>query len=145
MTEVQDLFRRAVQHDDADAMRTGLDLLFGSGAGGVSAADEYALRHEDYVMAMPQSGERISSRDRMRAMQESFPGPPPTITIRRVTGAGRNWVIEGTNEYGPGDVWNVVVLLELSPDGRMLRDTRYYAQPFEPPSWRAEFTDPAAH
>ena len=142
MSEVQDLFRRAIDDDDADAMRRGLEMLLGVGAGGVSAADEYALRHEDYVMHMPQSGERISSRDRMRAMQESFPGPPPSIAIRRVSGAGRHWVIEGTNDYGNGDVWSVVMLLELSSDGRMLRDTRYYAQPFDPPPWRAEFTDP---
>jgi len=145
MSEVQDLFRRAIEHDDADAMRTGLDMLFGVGAGGLSAADEYELRHEDYAMEMPQSGERISSRDRMRAMQESFPGPPPSITIRGVSGAGRTWVIEGTNEYGPGDVWSVVLLLEFSPDGRMLRDTRYYAKPFDPPEWRAQFTDPNPH
>lgn len=141
LTEVQGLFRLAIETGDANAMRAALEMLFGVGAGGVSAADEYELRHEDYVMEMPQSGERISSRDRMRAMQESFPGPPPSITIRRVSGSGRNWVIEGTNEYGPGDVWAVALLLELSPDGRMLRDTRYYAQPFEPPAWRAEFVD----
>jgi len=141
MSYVQDLFRRAIEHDDADAMRAGLDMLFGAGAGGLSAADEYDMRHEDYVMEMPQSGERISSRDRMRAMQESFPGPPPSITIRRVSGAGRAWVIEGTNDYGDGDVWSVVLVLEFSDDGRMLRDTRYYAKPFEAPQWRAQFVD----
>ena len=142
MTQVLDLFRLAIGTDDADAMRNALEQLFGVGAGGVSAADEYALRHEDYVMEMPQSGERISSRDRMREMQESFPGPPPAITIRRVSGAGRLWAIEGTNDYGEGDLWSVVVLLEFSPDGRMLRDTRYYAKPFPAPEWRAQFTDP---
>jgi len=142
MTEVRDLFRRAIATGDADAMRGGLELLFGSGAGGVSAADEYELRHEDYVMEMPQSGERISSRDRMRQMQESFPGPPPSIDIRRVSGAGTSWVIEGVNDYGAGDLWNVVLLMEFSPDGRMLRDTRYYAKQLDPPPWRADFTDP---
>lgn len=144
MGEVQELFRRAIDDDDADAMRAGLERLLGVGAGGVSAADEYELRHDDYVMEMPQSGERISSRARMREMQQSFPGPPPSITIRRVSGAGRFWVVEGTNEYGPGDVWSVVLTLEFSADGRMLRDTRYYAQPFDPPEWRARFVDPAA-
>ena len=146
MTQVQDFFRLAIETDDAEAMLNALEQLFGVGAGGVSAADEYALRHEDYVMEMPQSGERISSRDRMREMQESFPGPPPSITIRRVSGAGRAWAIEGTNDYGNDDVWSVVVLLEFSPDGRMVRDTRYYAKSFPAPEWRAKFTDspPAA-
>lgn len=140
MNEVLDLFRRAITDDDATAMRTGFELLF-SGAGGVSAAHEYDLRHEDYVMEMPQSGERITGRDRMRAMQESFPGPPPTITINRVTGARRWWLIEGVNDYGDGDLWRVVVALEFAADGRMLRDTRYYAKDFDAPAWRSAFTD----
>jgi hypothetical protein len=139
---LQDLFHQAIETDDAEVMREALERLFGSGAGGVSAADEYKLRHEHYVMEMPQSGERIGSRDRMRAMQESFPGPPPSIEIHRVSGAGRSWVIEGVNDYGGGDLWNVVLLMEFSPDGRMLRDTRYYAKQIEAPLWRAEFTDP---
>ena len=141
MAEVLDLFRRAIDDDDAAAMRSALELLF-SGSGGVSAADEFDLRHDDYVMEMPQSGERITGRDRMRAMQESFPGPPPSITINRVSGAKRWWLIEGVNDYGDGDLWHVVVSMEFAPDGRMLRDTRYYAKDFDPPEWRAAFTDP---
>jgi acetyl-CoA acetyltransferase len=138
--EVLTLFRRAVDNDDAAAMRAGLELLF-AGEGGLSASDEFDLRHEGYVMEMPQSGERITGRDRMRAMQESFPSPP-SITINRVTGAGRTWFIEAVNDYGGGDTWHVLVVMELGPDGRMLRDTRYYAKDFEPPDWRAAFTDP---
>jgi len=142
MVDVQELFRKAIETDDAAVMREGLEQLF-SGASGLSAADEFELRHEDYVMEMPQSGERIGSRDRMRAMQESFPGPPPSITINRVSGARRNWLIEGVNDYGDGDIWHVVLSMEFSPDGRMIRDTRYYAKDFEPPAWRAGFVDPA--
>ena len=141
MGDVLDLFRRAIDTDDAVAMREGLELLFG-GAGGLSAAGEFDLRHEDYVMEMPQSGERITGRDRMRAMQESFPGPPPSITINRVSGAKRSWLIEGVNDYGDGDVWHVLLVMEFAADGRMIRDTRYYAKDFDPPAWRAKFTDP---
>jgi hypothetical protein len=141
MTSVADLFQRAIDTDDASAMREGLDALFG-GAHGVSAADEFELRHDDYVMEMPQSGERITGRDRMREMQESFPGPPPSITINRVSGARRSWLIEGVNDYGDGNTWHVVIAMEFAQDGRMLRDTRYYAQDFEAPAWRAAFTDP---
>ncbi|WP_374969304.1 hypothetical protein [Terrabacter sp. BE26] len=141
MNAVLEVFRRAIDTDDAMAMRDGLEQLF-SAAGGLSASDEFELRHEDYVMEMPQSGERITGRDRMRAMQESFPGPPPSLTINRVTGAHRSWLIEASSDYGEGDVWHVVLLMEFAPDGRMLRDTRYYAKDFDPPAWRAAFTDP---
>jgi hypothetical protein len=54
MSGVQELIRQAIHTDDADAMQSALEQLFGSGAGGVSAEDEYEMRHEDYVMEMPQ-------------------------------------------------------------------------------------------
>ena len=78
----------------------------------------------------------------MRVMQESFPGPPPSITIIRVSGAGHSWFLEGLNDYGDGDLWHVVIFMEFSATGLMLRDTRYYAKDFEPHPWRAEFVDP---
>ena len=48
--------------------------------------EEYNARHpEDYAMEMPQSGERIRGRERMRAFQEAYPtARPPTIRLRRV-------------------------------------------------------------
>ena len=137
-----ELFRRAIDTDDASAMREGLERLF-CGTGGLSASEEFELRHEEYVMEMPQSGERITGRGRMRQMQESFPGPPPSITLTRVTGAGRTWLVEACSDYGAGDLWHVVLVIEFAADGRMLRERRYYAKDFEPPPWRAAFTDPA--
>jgi hypothetical protein len=140
--EVLELFRRAVADDDAQAMRAGLERLLGLTSGdGLSAEDEYRVRHPDYVMEMPQSGERIRGRDAMRAMQEAFP-TPPRIRLRRVVGSGRVWVVEGVNDYGEDDVWHVVLTLELDDDGRIVRDTRYYAQPIEAPPWRAGWVEP---
>ena len=54
----------------------------------LSAAEEYLLRHPDYVLEMPQSLERVRGRDAMRSMQEAFP-VPPDLTLRRVLGSGR--------------------------------------------------------
>ena len=67
--------------------------------GDLDAAQEYELRHEDVVIDMPQSGERIRGRDNMKAMQDAYPGPP-TITIRRMVGSGDVWVVEGRSDYG---------------------------------------------
>lgn len=134
VTQVTDLFRAAAATSDASVMRRAVELLFQRGPESLSAEDEYLARHEDYVMEMPQSGELIRGRDAMWEMQRTYP-TPPTITIRRVTGAGLVWVIEGVNDYA-GDVWHVVAILELSTDGLMLRDTRYYARPFEPSDYR---------
>jgi hypothetical protein len=139
-TVVQDLFRQALRDNDESAMREGVTRLFAhDGPDALSPEAEYLLRHEDYVMEMPQSGERIRGRDKMRAMQEAFP-VPPTITLRRVVGSGQVWVIEGINDYD-GDVWHVVLVLELDPDGLIVRDTRYYTQKSQPPAWRADWVE----
>jgi hypothetical protein len=99
---------------------------------------EYAMRHPDFVADMPQSGERFASREALREMQRAFPDPPK-ITLRRVVGEGDVWVAEATSDYS-GRRYHTVLILEMS-DGLILRETRYYAEPFEAPSWRAEWVE----
>ena len=105
----------------------------------LSAEDEYEVRHEDYTMEMPQSGERIRGREKMRQFQEAFPSPP-SIRLRRVVVRDGLWIVEGVNDYGEGRVFNVVLIIELR-DGKMFRDTRYHAEPFEAPDWRAQWVE----
>jgi hypothetical protein len=105
----------------------------------LSAEAEYNVRHEDYVMEMPQSAERIRGREKMRLFQEVYP-TPPTIQLRRVVVREGLWVIEGVNDYGGEQLFTVVLIIELK-DGKMWRDTRYYAKPFEAPEWRAPLVE----
>ena len=137
---VRELFRRAVAEDDSEAMRDGIERLFGMRGEGLDAQAEFQLRSPEYVMEMPQSNERIRGREAMRAMQQAFP-VPPSITLRRVFGSGPVWAIEGINDYA-GDRWHVVVILELDMEGSIVRDTRYYTQQSEAPGWRAEWVEP---
>jgi hypothetical protein len=108
----------------------------------VSPENEYELRHEDYVMEMPQSGERIRGREKMRKLQESYldHSAPPTIRVRRVLVKDGLWVGEGTIDYGNGTVLNSIAVVELK-DGKIWRDTRYFAEPFEAPEWRAHLVE----
>ncbi len=108
----------------------------------LSAEEEYEIRHEEYVMEMPQSGESIRGPENMRAFQEAFPSHsnPPSIRIRRVLVRDGLWVVEGVNDYGGGRIFTVVPIIELK-DGKMFRDTRYYAEPFEAPEWRARLVE----
>ena len=99
----------------------------------------YQISHEDYTMEMPQSRERIRGREKMRAFQDAYPNPP-SIQVRRVLIRDGLWVLEGVNDYGGGQVYNVAVIIELK-DGKMWRDTRYYAEPFEAPEWRAQWVE----
>ena len=108
-------------------------------AGRLDSAQEYALRHEDVVIGLPQSGERIRGRDNMKAMQDAYPGPP-TITIRQIVGSGDVWVVEGRSDYS-GRIYHVANIIEFR-DGKIMRETRYYADPFEAPAWRAPWVEP---
>ena len=108
-------------------------------AGLLDSEQEYALRHEDVVIDMPQSGERIRGRDNMKAMQDAYPGPP-TITIRRMVGSGDVWVVEGRSDYS-GRIYHLTNILEFR-EGKIIRETRYYADPFVAPAWRAQWVEP---
>jgi hypothetical protein len=105
----------------------------------LSPEDEYEIRHEDYVMEMPQSGERIRGREKMREFQEAYPNPP-TMQLRRVIVREQQWVVEIVSDYG-GRIYHPVLIIELR-DGKIFRDTRYYAEPFEAPEWRARWVEP---
>ncbi len=105
----------------------------------LSPKEEYELRHEDYVMEMPQSGERIRGRQNMREFQEAYPNPP-SMQLRRVIVRKGLWVVEIFSDYG-GRAYDVVLILELR-EGKIFRDTRYYAEPFEAPEWRARWVEP---
>jgi hypothetical protein len=104
----------------------------------LSPEEEYELRHEDYVMEMPQSGERIRGRQKMREFQEAYPNPP-SMQLRRVLVRDGLWVAELVSDYGE-QVYDVALIIELR-DGKMWRDTRYYAEPFEAPEWRARWVE----
>ena len=92
------------------------------------------LRH-----GVPQSGELVRGRENMREFQQAYPGSP-SIRVRRVLVREGLWVAEVVNDYGGGQVSDVAMILELK-DGRIWRDRRYYAEPFEAPEWRAEWVE----
>jgi hypothetical protein len=119
--EVQELFER---------LRTAMD-----------PAMEYQARHEDFAVEFPQSGERLD-RDGLRKLQETFPGgKAPEIQLLRVTGSGDVWFAESVIHYPDGTVYHGVMRAEFR-DGKIWRETRYYAEPFEVPAWRASWSRP---
>jgi hypothetical protein len=98
---------------------------------------EYQARHEDFALEMPQSGERLD-RDGLRKLQEHFPGGPPEIRLRRLTGQDDLWFVEMEIHYADGKVFFGAKIVEFR-DGKILRETRYYGEPFEAPAWRAQW------
>ncbi|MFL5702723.1 MAG: hypothetical protein ACJ8AG_07830, partial [Ktedonobacteraceae bacterium] len=53
---------------------------------------------------------------------------------------GEVWVVEGRSDYG-GRIYHIANILEFR-EGKIIRETRYYADPFEAPDWRAQWVDP---
>jgi hypothetical protein len=106
----------------------------------LSPEEEYNVRHQDYMLEMPQSGERFRGWENMRAVQEAYPTRPPSIRLRRVLVKEGLWVVEGIADYSGGHVYDIVLILELR-DGKMWRDRWYFAEPFEAPEWRAQWVE----
>jgi hypothetical protein len=104
----------------------------------LGADSGYEVRYEDFVMEMPQSGERIRGRKKMREFQGAYPAPP-AMRLRRVVVREGLWVAEVVSDYG-GQAVHYVSIMELK-DGKMWRDMRYYAEPFEAPEWRAQWVE----
>jgi hypothetical protein len=105
----------------------------------LNAESGYELRHEDFVMEMPQSGERIRGRENMRAFQAAFGQATLAMKQRRVLVREGLWVAEVVSDYG-GRNFHYVSIVELK-DGKMWRDTRYYAEPFEASELRAKWVE----
>ena len=89
-------------------------------------------------MEWPQSGERLRGRDTMRAFQESNAGSRPPRRLRRVLVRQGLWVVEGVVDYDGGREVDFVLILELR-EGKVFKETRYYADPFEASEARARW------
>jgi ketosteroid isomerase-like protein len=124
---------------EAENRRVVERLLAALDAGRVEEMDE--LFHEDAVMEYPQSGERIVGGDSRRGVYGNFPGLP-SIETREIRCSGDLVVAEATLTYGGEARYESIFVFELR-DGRIARETAYWAEPFEAPEWRAQWVERA--
>jgi ketosteroid isomerase-like protein len=96
------------------------------------------LLHDDFVQEWPQSGERIRGRDNSMAINQNYPGFP-TQTIGRILAAGDVVTSEVTLDYG-GQIYHGVSIFEFR-DGKVAKETDYFAQPFKAPGWRSQWVE----
>ena len=97
---------------------------------------------DDFVQEWPQSGERLTKANSMK-LSETYAeksGTNPVFTYKRMLGGGDVFVIEGTIDYGDGVPVSYVGIGELR-DGKLVKTTEYFANPFEAPAWRADFVE----
>lgn len=113
-------------------------LVAGLNRGDVSVMDQ--VFHDDALMDWPQFSERIRGAENRRRVYESIPALPK-IAARRIFGEGDLWIAEATLDYGDDATYSTVLIFEFR-DGKIARETAYWATPAPPAAWRAEWVEP---
>jgi hypothetical protein len=96
------------------------------------------IYHEDCVVEWPQSGERVRGKADLQALRTAYPAQLE-FNVRRILGGGDLWITEYRISYDGAPV-HVVSIMEFR-DGLVARETHYFADPFEPPDWRARWVE----
>ncbi len=120
-----------------DDKRTALEHHWSS-----SDANDFAAEHAIYadhaVLEYPQSRERIRGRQNIQASRMAQPDPKRFV-VRRILGAGDLWISELVLTYGDRP-FHVVSIMEFEGD-KVIRETQYFGEPFEPGASRSHLTE----
>ena len=100
---------------------------------------EHDIYRDDALLEYPQSGERIRGRLNIQASRVAQPNSK-RFTVSRIAGAGNLWVTEFILAYDGRPSYSVSVMEFL--DGKVARETQYFADPFEPGPSRAHLVEP---
>jgi hypothetical protein len=107
-----------------------------------SDANDFEVEHdiyrEDAVLEYPQSGERIRGRRNIQASRAVQPNAK-RFTVRRIVGTGDLWVSEFILTYDGRPSYSVSVMEFL--DGKVVRETQYFGDSFEPGPSRAHLVE----
>jgi ketosteroid isomerase-like protein len=99
---------------------------------------EHEIYREDAVLEYPQSGERIRGRRNIQASRVAQPNAK-RFEVRRVVGTGNLWVTEFVLAYDGRPSYSVSIM-EFE-DGKVVRETQYFADPFEAGPSRAQWVE----
>jgi len=90
------------------------------------------------VLEYPQSGERIRGRANTQITRTEQPNKK-RFTVHRMIGTGDLWVTEFVLTYD-GKPSYTVSIMEFEGD-KVVRETQYFADPFEAAAWRARWVE----
>ena len=114
------------------------------------------LRDPEWTTHWPQSGESVMDEASYDQIIRNYPGGSPTSritrvagtedryvatpsgTLARVGGQGDFWVGEWEVTYPDGVTYLCVDLMDLR-DGKVWRETVYWAPRFDAPAWRGQW------
>jgi hypothetical protein len=107
-----------------------------------SDANDFDTEHDIYlddaVLEYPQSGERIRGRTNIRTTRARQPSEKH-FSVRRIVGHDDLWITEYILTYD-GKPSYTVSIMEFR-NGRVARETQYFADPFEASAWRAQWVE----
>ena len=107
-----------------------------------SDANDFSAEHDIYVdhavLEYPQSGERIRGRRNIQASRTAQPNQK-RFAVRRISGGGGLWISELVLTYDAQPVY-VVSLMEFE-GAKVVRETQYFGEPFEPGPSRAQWVE----
>jgi hypothetical protein len=122
--------------EDQD-IRAALDLHWAA-----SDANDFEEEHriycEDAVLEYPQSGERIRGRDNIKASRAVQPSQK-RFAIRRIVGSGELWITECVLTCDGRPPYTVSIT--YFADNKVLRETQYFTDEFEPGTSRAQWVE----
>jgi SnoaL-like protein len=99
---------------------------------------EHQIYRDDALLEYPQSGERIRGRQHIQASREAQPNMK-RFTVRRLLGGGDLWISELVLTYD-AEPFYVVSIMEFE-DGKVVRETQYFGEPFAPGPSRAQWVE----
>jgi hypothetical protein len=99
---------------------------------------EHDIYREEAILEYPQSGERIRGRRNILSSRAAQPNRK-RFTVRRIIGAGDLWVTEFVLTYDERPSYTVSIM-EFR-DGKVARETQYFADPFAPGPSRAQWVE----
>jgi hypothetical protein len=108
-------------------------------AAGRDEATASELYAEEAVLEFPQGGERIRGKPNIVGFRSSYPASLD-FEMRRTIGREDLWVNEYVIRYD-GAPSHVVGIMEFRGD-KVVRETIYVGEPWEPPSWRQQWVEP---
>jgi hypothetical protein len=118
------------------------------------------LRSDDWFEEWPQSGERVRGHANDMQIMRNWPGGDPQTdaagvrivgsedrwvlspswTAERVAGSGEAWWMQAIGRYPDGSTWFVSGFFHVR-DGKVRRETWFFAPPLEAPAWRSQWVE----
>ena len=98
------------------------------------------LLHEDYVLEWPQSGERIHGRENFAELNTYYPTEGKwQFTVNQIVAEGDLVVTDVT--VTDGSRTDRAITFSTIRDGKVWRQVEFWPEPFEAPSWRAQWVE----